>query len=218
MFVGHTAVALAAKRWTPRVPLGVLVGAAFWLDLVWPLFLLLGIERVRIEPGNTRFTPLAFEWYPWSHSLLLVLGWSALLGWLWRRRAGTREAAIVVAALVSSHWVLDAVSHRPDLPLWPGSRILAGLGLWNSPAATLVVEGALFAAGLALYLATARPKDRTGTLALWSFVVVQLALWVAGAFGPPPPSAETVAWASLATWLLPVWAGWADRHHTLRAA
>ena len=80
MFVGHLAVALGAKRAAPRVPLAVLVAAAFALDLLWPLMLLAGIESVRIDPGNTAFTPLAFDHYPWSHSLATVLGGASWAG------------------------------------------------------------------------------------------------------------------------------------------
>ncbi len=78
MFVGHFAVALGAKRAAPRIPLGLLVAAAIALDLIWPLLLLAGVETVRIDPGNTAFTPLAFDHYPWSHSLVMALVWGGL--------------------------------------------------------------------------------------------------------------------------------------------
>ena len=140
MFVGHLAVALGVKGAEPRVPLGAAVAAAFGLDLLWPIFLLLGLESVRIHVGDTAFTNLAFDSYPWSHSLLIVVGWSALVGYLGRLAYGSWRVGALLGALVSSHWVLDFIMHRPDLPLWPGGPV-AGLGLWNSIAAAIVVEG-----------------------------------------------------------------------------
>src|SRR6186997_681775 len=128
MFIGHFGVAFAAKRPAPRVSLGTLFLAAQFIDLLWPVLLLLGVERVRIAPGITRVTPLDFEHYPISHSLLAVLGWAVLVGgahFLLRRE---RRAALIVAALVLSHWVLDLLMHRPDLPLAPGATVLVGFG------------------------------------------------------------------------------------------
>jgi hypothetical protein len=215
VFIGHAAAALAAKKLAPQVSLGVLLAAATWLDLVWPILVLLGIETVRMDPGNTAVTPLDFVSYPWTHSLLLALAWSfafalALSPWVreWRAR-------IVLAALVLSNWVLDFVAHRPDLPLAPGDSPKLGLGLWNSVAATLAVEGALMAAGLWLYLRTTHARDGAGRYALWSMVAFYLAIWLANFVSPPPPNELAVAWAGVATWLFPLWAGWADRHRTV---
>ena len=211
MFVGHTALALASKARAGEVPLALLIAAVFALDMLWPVFLLLGLEHVRVDPGTTAFTPLAFDAYPWSHSLLLACVWGALLALVPRRHR------LLVGALVVSHWVLDAVSHRPDLPLWPGRSPLVGLGLWSSVPATLLVEGLLFAAAIALYLRATRAVDRTGSFALWSFLLLQGGLWVSSPWQPPPPSARAVAWGSLATWLFVPWAAWIDRHRSARA-
>ena len=211
MFVGHTALALASKARAREAPLALLVAAVFGLDMLWPLFLLLGIERVRVDPGNTAFTPLAFESYPWSHSLLMACLWGALLA------LGARRHRLLVGGLVVSHWVLDLVSHRPDLPLWPGRSPLLGLSLWNSIPATLLVEGLLFAAAITLYLRATRPTDRIGSLALWSLLVLQGGIWAASPWQQPPPSARAIAWASLATWLFVPWAAWIDRHRSARA-
>ncbi|HSH76143.1 MAG TPA: hypothetical protein VLA09_10710 [Longimicrobiales bacterium] len=215
MFVGHLAVALGAKKVEPEVPLAAAVAAAFGLDLLWPVLLLLGVETVRVAPGDTAFTQLAFESYPWSHSLLLTLLWSALAAAAARALLGSRRAALVVGALVLSHWVLDLVTHRPDLPLWPaGPR--AGFGLWSSVPATIAVEGALFAGAIAAWLSMRRPRDRTGT---WSFVgllALTTVLWVASPWAPPPPSASAVAWGALALWILVPWAAWSERHWVAR--
>jgi hypothetical protein len=216
MFIGHLAVGFAAKRAAPRAGLGALMAAPILLDLVWPVLVLAGAEVVRIDPGNTAFTPLDFVSYPWSHSLLLACGWAALYaGGYW---AVTRYAAgaAVIAAGVVSHWVLDFASHRPDMPLWPGGPRV-GLGLWNSVPATLVVETLLFAAGVGLYLASTRARDRTGALALWGFVALQALVYVGNAVGPPPPSVTALVWVALTQWLFIPWAAWIDRHRQPRA-
>src|SRR5215813_8438016 len=119
MFIGHFALGLAAKRATPRVSLAVLFAAAQLADVLWPIFVAVGLEQVRIDPGNTLVTPLDFVSYPWSHSLAMLLVWGAAFGWLVAVGA-RREAFVVIAALVVSHWVLDYVTHRPDMPLYPG--------------------------------------------------------------------------------------------------
>jgi hypothetical protein len=212
MFIGHVAVALAAKRAAPRASLGWLVAACQLPDLVWPVLVLAGVERVRVVPGTTAFTPLAFDHYPWSHSLVTVALWGAALGAVHAARHGGRRAAAVLAGLAVSHWVLDWVTHRPDLPLAPGMPFRTGLGLWNSVPATLLVEFALFAAGVALYVRGTTARDRTGRLAFWSFVGFLAITHLANAFGPPPPSATAVAVGALAVWLLVAWAAWADRH------
>ncbi|HET8744904.1 MAG TPA: hypothetical protein VFM98_04835 [Ramlibacter sp.] len=211
MFIGHAAVALAAKKLAPEVSLGVLLAAATWLDLVWPVLVLLGIETVRIDPGNTAFTPLDFVSYPWTHSLLLALAWSVLFGLAARPWVRTRRACVVLGALVFSHWLLDFVTHRPDLPVAPGESAKLGLGLWNSVPATLAVEGALMAMGLWLYLRTTAARGAAGRYAFWGLVVFYVAIWLANLASPPPPSDRAVAWVGLAGWLLPLWAGWADR-------
>jgi hypothetical protein len=216
MFVGHTALALAGKARAPHTSLGLLLAAAVGLDLLWPVFLLLGIERVRIEPGVTAFSPLAFDSYPWSHSLVMALVWGGLLALAVARRAGP-GVPFLVGALVVSHWVLDFASHRPDMPLWPGPSPLLGLGLWDSIPATLLVEGALFLTGILVYVRSTRPLDRTGFWALWTLLLVQAAMWASGPWAPPPPSPSVLAWFSLGLWLFVLWAWWADRHRVARA-
>lgn len=145
MFLGHFAVAFAAKPAAPSVSLGTLFFACQWVDLMWPLFLLAGLERVEIKPGITAFTPLDFVYYPWTHSLVMGVSWAAAFGLLYLSIRGSGKAALIVAAVLLSHWFLDLVAHRPDLPLAPGSETRWGFGLWNSIPATLLVEvGAAF--------------------------------------------------------------------------
>ena len=211
MFIGHAAVALAAKPLAPRTSLALLLAAAFWVDLVWPVLLLAGIESVRIDPGNTAFTPLDFVHYPWTHSLAAAIVWSVLFA-LACIGSGKREA-VILGLLVFSHWVLDAISHRPDLPLWPGSDTLIGFGLWNSVAATMIAECAMLAAGVWIYARNAPPRDRIGSFAFWGLIGFLLLAYLGNAFGPPPPNAQAIAIAGIAGGVLfTAWAWWADRH------
>ncbi len=215
MFIGHDSFSFAAKRATPRISLGILVAAPNLLDLIWPIFLLLGIEHVRIAPGNTKMTPLDFYDYPWSHSLAMSVVWGVLFaGGYWLRTRYAR-GAIVIALLVVSHWVLDFITHAPDMPLWPGGPKV-GLALWNHPAAAVLIEAAMYIAGIAFYLHTTRAKDRTGTLSLWIFVITLAAIYISSLMGPAPPNVQAVAWMTLTLWLLPFWAAQIDRHRELR--
>lgn len=216
MFIGHVGAAFAAKRFAPKTSLGTLVFATGFLDLIWPIFLLLGVEHVRIAPGTTAVSPFDFYDYPISHSLLTVLGWSVAVGlgyFALRRHA---RGAWVVGVCVLSHWFLDWIVHRPDLPLWPGGAGRYGLGLWNNWAASLSVEIAVFAIGLWLYLRETRAKDRVGNVGLLSFVAFLLVAWAATLLGGAPPSVRALAWSGLMLWLLPLWATWFDRHRTVR--
>ena len=216
MFIGHFAVGFACKRCAPSVSLGTLFLACQLADLIWPTLVLVGVEHFAIRPGFTAVTPLEFTSYPWSHSLLMLSVWAALLASAWMLlRHGNVTSAVVVAATVVSHWVLDAASHVPDMPLAFGSTRV-GLGLWRSLPATLVVEGLMFAAGVALYARHTRPRDRTGRWAFVSLVGFLALVYVANLFGPPPPSIPAVAWSAQAIWLLVAWGYWVDRHRDER--
>jgi len=115
--------------------------------------------------------------------------------------------------IVVSHWVLDWITHAPDLPLYPGGPRV-GLGLWPSVAATMVIETLVFLAGVFIYTRTTRAADRTGRWALWAFVAFLAVVHVANAYGPPPPSETAVAWGALSAWLIPLFGWWVDRHRT----
>ena len=211
MFLGHFAVALAAKKAAPKTSLGTLVVAAQFGDLLWPVLLLLGIEQVRIVPGLLPASPLNFTSYPISHSLVAQVGWGTLLGACYFMVRRSTRGALLVGLLVPSHWLLDFVAHRADMPLYPGGAKY-GLGMWNSLPLTIVVEFALFAAGTAIYLSVTRAKDRMGNLALWSLLGLLAVLFPASLFGPPPPSVQALAWSAMAIWITVPWAAWADRH------
>lgn len=212
MFIGHFAIGFAAKTAAPRVSLGTLFLAAQFIDLLWPTFLLMGLERVRIEPGATTVTPLVFEHYPWSHSLLAVLGWATLLAGLHFLLRRDRRSALIVAGLVLSHWLLDLLVHRPDLPLWPWGGSVLGLRLWSSLVLTLALEVPLFMLGVWLYSRSTRALDGAGRWGLVGLVLFLFVVYAGNVLGSPPPSVEAIAWIGQLQWLLVLWGYWVDWH------
>jgi hypothetical protein len=193
MFLGHFGVGLAAKKLTPYTSLGTLLLAAQLLDLIWPVLVLRGVEQVRIQPGITALNPLDFVSYPWSHSLVMAAAWALAFAALYVFVRRYPRGAMVAGAVVMSHWVLDLVSHRPDLPLVPGVGPLLGVGLY-------------------LYSANTEPVDGIGIWALRLFAVALVGIYLASVFGPPPPDDRIVAYSALAMWLLVGWGYFIDRH------
>jgi membrane-bound metal-dependent hydrolase YbcI (DUF457 family) len=218
MFIGHFAVALAAKKAAPKTSLATLFLSVQLVDFLWPIFLVLGIEHVRIDPGNTAVTPLDFYNYPFTHSLLAALLWSAGFGVLYFLIKRYKTGALVVGAGVFSHWILDAITHRPDLPLYPGSATYIGLGLWNSVPATIIVELSLFVGGILLYLRTTGASNRSGRIALWSLVAFLIVVWISNLLGPPPPSETAIGYLGLAMWLFIPWGMWIEKNRSNRIA
>lgn len=213
MFIGHFGLGFGAKKVAATVSLGALFLACQWADLLWPTLVLLGIERVAIQPGATAMTPLDFMSYPYSHSLVALCTWGVAFGVMYTVvRRSRLVAAFSLALLVVSHWVLDALTHRPDMPLTVTGTTRVGLGLWSSVPWTMVVELAIFGVGVTLYTRATAARDRIGSIGLWSLVTFLLVVYVASVFGPPPPSVGAVAWSAEAMWLLVVWAYWVDRH------
>ena len=212
MFLGHYALGFGAKKLTPYTSLGTLLLGAELVDLLWPTFLMLGVETVRIAPGITRVTPLDFTSYPWTHSLVMGAVWAGLFAALYTFFRRYPRGAMVLAALVLSHWLLDVISHRPDMPIWPGGGPRLGLGLWYSLPATLVVEGVLFSLGIWIYATNTEPVDTVGRYSFPAFVITLAALYLASVFGPPPPSASAIAVVGQGQWLLVMWGYWLDRH------
>jgi membrane-bound metal-dependent hydrolase YbcI (DUF457 family) len=162
------------------------------------------------------FTPLDFVSYPYSHSLFALIVWGVLFGVVYRAVAGERNTLWVLAALVISHWVLDWVTHRPDMPLYPGSAKY-GLGLWNSVPATMVIEGLMYVAGLTIYLRATRARDRIGRWGFFSLAATLVVIYLVSTFGPPPPSLRRCgSTALIGAAILTLWAWWADRHRDVR--
>ena len=212
MFIGHFAVGLGVKKVAPQVKLGTLFFAAQFLDLFWPLLIIAGIEHVRINPNIIPFLRLDFYDYPISHSLFTSLIWSGLIGGTYYFINKNKRNAFIVGCTVFSHWLLDFISHIPDLPLAPGFSTFFGLGLWNSTLATIIVESALFLVGIFLYLRTTKAKDKTGVVAIWALIIFLVICSIANIVGPPPPNAGLVGWVALSTWLFVPWGYWIDRH------
>jgi hypothetical protein len=211
VFIGHFALGFAAKRVAPHASLAVLFGAAQLADLLWPVLLVFGVEQVRIDPGNTAFTPFDFVSYPYSHSLLMLGVWGALFAWVFRAPERPRRA-LLLAALVVSHWVLDFVTHRPDMPLYPGGPKV-GLGLWESVPATVVIETAMFVAGVWVYASCTRPRDRVGRWGLVGLTALFALSYVANLTSPPPPwVGALIVVAIVGATLTMVLSWWVDRH------
>jgi membrane-bound metal-dependent hydrolase YbcI (DUF457 family) len=212
MFIGHFALGLAAKKIDSRPSLGTNLLAAQFIDLLWPFFLLFGVETVKVEPGNTAFTPLNFTHYPYSHSLLAVFIWAALFAFVYYIFSRNKKSALLLSGLVISHWLLDFLTHRPDLPLSFDESKLLGLGLWNNITITIVVECSLFLFGIFLYLDTTRAINKKGNVLLWSFLVLLIIIYILNIAGPPPPDEKTIGYAGLLLWLFIGWGFWIDKN------
>lgn len=214
MFIGHFALGFAAKRVVPAISLATLFVAAQFADLLWPFLVAAGIEEVQISPDPNPLLRLVFVSYPYSHSLLFLIIWGTALGLLWRRRSHLANALTVLLLLVVSHWVLDFVTHRPDMPIYPGSDRF-GLGLWNRPALTLAIEIPLYIAGVAIYARTTRARDRVGLWGFWALAAFLPVAYAAILTGPPPPSLPALYGSAIASGLLvSAWAWWVDKHRT----
>ncbi len=215
MFIGHFGAGFAGKRIAPAISLGTLFLSVQFADALWPLLLLLGLEHVRVVPAITKLSPFDFYDYPISHSLVALAGWGVAFGVTYFLARRSLRGALVLAGGVVSHWVLDFVVHRPDMPVLPRGPYV-GLDLWNSLPATVLLEVGIFGGGLALYVAGTRARDRVGIWALWSLVVLLFVLWISTFFAPPPPGQIPVALSGIAMWLTVPWAYWIDRHRVPR--
>jgi hypothetical protein len=219
VFIGHYGVALASKRVSPRLSLGVLFLAVQLLDVLFAIFVLLGIEKMRIVHRFTAYNPYDLYWMPYTHSLLGALAWSvlaALAWWAVRHRLPSRERrvmAAVMGAAVFSHFLLDVPMHTPDLPLGFGAGSpKIGLGLWNHPLASICAELAVFLVGGVIYLRASRPTSWGFNVATAVFGAVLVALLFATPFQPDPPSDRAFAIRALVVYsILAVAAGLIDR-------
>lgn len=212
MFIGHFGTGLAAKKIDNKISLGTLFLASQFIDLLWPFFLLFGLETVKIEPGNTAFTPLNFISYPYSHSFFGVLIWSILFGAVYFAFRKNIKGALLLAGLVMSHWILDLVTHRPDLQLIPWNDLKVGFGLWNSIIFTVMIEGMIFCIGSYLYIKATKEKNKKGNIGLWGLIIFLVMIYLMNIFGSPPPSEQAIAYVGLFQWLIIVWGYWIDRN------
>ena len=218
MLVGHFAVGLIAKRFEPKLSLGTATLASLLPDLLWCLFLIAGIEHVRfkpgiiVQPGMRALDALAAPDVVYSHSLFMGVVWGALLAAAYFARRDSAVGATVIFVAVLSHWLLDFVSHPPDMPLAPGLDTRLGLGLWNSVPATLVVEGALWLVALWLYLRQTRAESLAGSIVFWVIVLALTLAWINNITAPPPSELSVIGISSLIFFSLMIAATyWIDR-------
>jgi hypothetical protein len=213
MFVGHYGVSFAARRAVGRVPLWVWFLATQWMDVVWSVLVLLGIEKLRIVPGFTEANALDLYYMPFTHglpgSILVSLVFGAIVAvFLSENRATT---LLLVAAASFSHWMLDLVVHVPDLPLYDNSAKV-GFGLWRHVMLSFPLELIVLGAGAWLYARGATFASARSRFAFWAFVVVLAAVQVFANFGPPPSSPPAMAVSALALYLvLASLAAWVER-------
>jgi len=212
MFIGHYGVALGAKKINNAPSLGTLFLASQFIDLLWPTFVLLGIEKVKVEPGNTAFTPLNFVYYPFSHSLLFVLIWALLFGLVYFIIKKDLKNSILLGALVLSHWFLDLFVHKPDLQILPWDNLRVGFGLWNSVILTIIIEGLIYLIGSYLFITSTKAVNKKGSIGLWSLLIFLAVIYLINIFSTPPPSTDAVGIAGLAMWLIIAWAYWVDKN------
>ena len=208
MFIGHFALGLISKKGQQLPSLAMMFIATQLLDLIWPILLLVGIESFTIDPSNTKLTHLNFEYYPYSHSLLMAIVWGLLLGLCYYFFTKNKKSSFILGALVLSHWVLDFITHRPDLPLTPFTELKVGLGLWNFPIGAIVLELVLLVLGLYIYLTSTNLKRK---ISFWILISFLLVIHILNLLSPPPPSIEAVAWSANLMWLIVLWAWWIEK-------
>lgn len=211
MFVGHYSAAFAARATNQNIPLWVLFGAAQLVDIGWAIFIMSGIEHVRIVPGFTAANPLDLYHMPYTHGLPAAILWAvgaALLYVAIARPSKRWRIGIAIGAVVASHWVLDWLVHVPDLPLW-ADQYKTGLGLWNYLGLSVAIEAALLAAALWWYMRTTTASRPAGRWAMPVFAIVMSALWIGNLFAPPPPSVTALGLSALFSYLVfAAIAGW----------
>lgn len=208
MFIGHFAAGFASKKINHSLSLAMMFIAVQFLDLLWPILVLLGIETVAIQEGITKLTPLDFIHYPYSHSLLMAIVWGIVFGLVYFIITKKGQNAVILGVLVLSHWVFDLVVHRPDLPLSPFSDYKVGLGMWNFPVIEIIIELGLFCAGVYLYYTTRKPEKK---IAFWSLIGFLLIFQAMNFFGPLPPDPMSVAIGANFIWIFVIWAWWIER-------
>jgi hypothetical protein len=218
VLVGHFAMGFFGKRVEPRLSLGTLILAAMLPDLLWPVFTVAGLERVKFGSGLGAGNYLEAVDIAMSHSLLMGAVWAAILGltYIWMGRS--LRGACVLIVVVLSHWLLDVVSHRPDMPLAPAMSLRLGLGLWTSIPATVLVEGGLWLTAIVVYARATEARTRAGVYAYWSVLPLLTLIWYNNIAGPAPDNAASAPVASFVLFSLVVlWAYWMNRLRSWRS-
>jgi hypothetical protein len=206
VFVGHYGAAFLAKRAEPRAPLWALLLAVMWVDVMWAIFILAGLEHARVDPSLPGF-PVDLEHMPYTHSLVATFAWAGLAFLVARRALGwPLGVAVAIAAAVASHWFHDLPVHRPDLPLVWGEPKL-GFGLWNYPTPALALEIAWLLTTV-LVLVRSRAVGEPAHARIWRLALTLVALQAVTTFGPVPPGMTLIAASALLTFL---WVPWLAR-------
>jgi hypothetical protein len=159
MIAGHFGFAAAVKAKAPAVPLWALMLACQWLDVVFVILYIVGVERLEPVPGATSGAYGAVIIHAdYTHSLIGAALLSGLFGVLAAVRYG-RLGGLVLGLVAMSHWPLDLIVHRADMPILPGDggRLPhLGFGLWLYPIYSALLELAIVVAGSLLYWRAAR--------------------------------------------------------------
>ena len=214
MFIGHFAVGMLSKRSDELPSLAMMFLAVQLLDLVWPILVLLGVESLSIDPNNTKLTHLSFDFYPYSHSLLAAVVWGLLLGIVYFLVTKNKKGSMILGLLVISHWILDLITHRPDLPLSPFSESKFGFGLWNYPVFEMILEISIFLLGAWLYFKSSFFKRK---IWFWALIVFLLVAHIMNLVGPPPPNTTVVAWSANLMWIIILWTWWIEKKSSVQS-
>ena len=208
MFLGHFGVAMMARSKSQDTRLGTLFAASQFLDLIWPFFIIFGLETVSSRGAREGFHTLSFISYPYSHSLLFASFWAIVFA-IWAKLAKKKNfVVLLLAVLVLSHWVLDWIVHEPDLPLAFHDEIKHGLNLWANHSLTLIIELFIFSSGVVSYLRAIQLETLKKKVIFFSLIAFLLIIFVMSAFGPPPAletSAVAIGGPALAMWLFVWW-------------
>jgi len=212
MYIGHFAVALGTKKFNPALKLGTLIFAAEFLDFLFSFLVLIWVEHLRILHDGSAFTRLDLYHYPISHSLLFSVFWSFLIGGIYFLRRKNKTGAVILGCVVFSHWILDFITHTPDLPVIPGMTPYVGLGLWNSTAGTIFIESVLFIIGIIFYFQATRAKDTLGRILPWTLILFLAVTYATIILSSPSSDLTSFAIGGLIQWLYIPWGYWIDRH------
>lgn len=186
MFVGHYAVALALKSKSKKASMGMLFLAVQFVDILFFPLVVFGVERLRLEDHYTASTHFVLEFMPYSHSLVAALVWGLVAFVGFRLYAGGRRVPLMMALAVSSHWFLDLLVHTPDLPIFSDQGPKVGMGLWNHPGVTFVLEAVMLVIGALMYLRATHARTSIGRYGVPVLIVALVAMNGVNLFGAPP--------------------------------